>query len=103
MQQINHRHITPASEKRLATLVNRYGIVERVRKLIPADLVGDVVSVMRAEERNIKARLSAVDPDDHKRRQYVMCSECGEMITLADFNANECFSCGEPIVESKKG
>lgn len=103
MQQTQHRHITPAAEKRLATLVKRYGIVERVRKLIPADLVGDVVSVMRAEERDIRARLSAIDPDDHKRRQYVMCSECGEMITLADFNANECFSCGVEIVKGKKG
>lgn len=103
MQQINHRHITPAAEKRLETLTQRWGIVERVKSLIPSDLIGDVVPQMRTEERDIRARLSAVDPDDHKRRQYVMCSECGEAITLADFNANECFSCGVEIVKKRKG
>lgn len=77
-------------------------LLREVSARIRPDLVSDVVSEMRATMRQHAQRLAEVDRADHKAKQYAMCSECRERITVADLQANECFNCGSPIL-SKKG
>lgn len=77
-------------------------LVREVAGRISGDLVSDVVSEMRATMRQHAQRLAEVDRADHKAKQYAMCSECREKITVKDLQANECFNCGSPIL-SKKG
>ena len=77
-------------------------LLREVSARIRRDLVSDVVSEMRATMRQHVQRLAEVDRTDHKAKQYAMCAECREKITVADLAANECFNCGSKIL-SKKG
>ena len=100
--EAGHRSITPASTKRLAVLTKRWGILQRVVEQTPAELVDDVIVGLRAEYRENAQRLAEVDRADHKAKQYAMCSECREKITVADLQANECFNCGSKILSKGK-